>query len=174
MSTKLQDRIQALNERRNALLDELETLDAEDLEARPLPGKWSILEIVDHLVVAEREVFHGLPDASQLVERKRGLKARLVYSVVMMVLKYPIPVKIPSARMGPQGGRSLAELRREWDENQRWLHAYTGGLDRDGVAKAVFVHPVAGPMTVTLAVAMDQVHLDRHIRQIRRRQKLMG
>ncbi|MCP4201072.1 MAG: DinB family protein [bacterium] len=92
----------------------------------------------------------------------------------MLVLKYPIPVKIPSPRMGPQGDRSLAELRREWDENQQWLGAYAAGLVRDGVAKAVFVHPVAGPMTVTQAVAMDQLHLDRHIRQIRRRQYLMG
>jgi hypothetical protein len=35
------------------LLDEVERLEAARLTAKPLPGKWSILEIVEHLVVAD-------------------------------------------------------------------------------------------------------------------------
>jgi DinB family protein len=138
-----------------------------------LAGKWSILEIIEHLALAERAVLQGLPEPSRLHERERRLKHRFSYAIVMCVLKYGIPVQVPSPAMLPQGHLSLAELRRLWDQNQEWLQAYTGRLDRGGFRRAVFEHPIAGPLTVEQAVHMDQVHLDTHIRQIRRLQRLL-
>jgi DinB superfamily len=51
---RLDQRLRAFNEMRGALLDEMEALDPAKLVARPRVGKWSILEIVEHLVLAER------------------------------------------------------------------------------------------------------------------------
>jgi hypothetical protein len=170
---RLNKRLHAFNEKRGALLDEMEALDPAKLVAKPLAGKWSILEIIEHLVLAERAVLQGLPDQSRLGERERRLKHRFRYLIVMFVLRYGIPVQVPSPAMVPRGARSLPELRRLWDENQEWLRAYISGLDRKGFRRAVFEHPVAGPLSVEQAVHMDQVHLDTHIRQIRRLQRLL-
>jgi hypothetical protein len=167
MHAPLHKLIQSLDGRRCALLDELEALSPEDLQARARPDKWSILEIVEHLMIAERVVLGGLPPAPDLVERRHGLKDRCVYPLVMLVLRFPIPVKVPSRRMLPTGTMPLAEIRSQWDETLRWLRSYTAGLDPDGHRRAVFVHPVAGPITLTQALRMDRLHLDRHIRQIR-------
>jgi len=167
-NARLQQRLRALDERRRALLDEVEALSADRLTARPLPGKWSILEIVEHLVLAERDVLQNLPEPSQLVGRKRDLKARISYPMVVFVLKYGIPVEVPSPRMVPTGHASLAGLRREWDESQRWLRSYVDGLDEHGFGSAVFVHPVTGPLTVAQAIRLDQVHVETHARQIGR------
>lgn len=172
MQTKLENRIQALDQQRCQLLDEVEALDVEQLRAKPLPEKWSILEIVEHLVVAEREILQGLPQPSQLVQRRRSLKSRLLFLVVMFILRYKIPVKVPSRRMIPTGTRSLAELRALWDENQQWLRAYVDELDAPGLRSAVFEHPVAGPMNVAHAVHMGRLHLDTHRQQIGRLQRL--
>src|SRR5215212_6434811 len=128
----IQQRLRALDERRQALLDDVEALSADRLTARPLPGKWSILEIVEHLVLAERHVLRNLPEPSQLVERRRGLEARIRYPVVIFVLKYGIPAEVPSPRMVPTGSASLADLRRQWDESQQWLRSYVDGLGPDG------------------------------------------
>jgi hypothetical protein len=168
MSERLQQSLRALDERRRALLDEVEALSAERLTAKPLSGKWSILEIVEHLVLAERDVLQNLPEASQLVERPRRLQARVSYPLVMFVLKHGIPAKVPSPRMVPTGSASLAALRRQWDENHQWLRAYVDGLARDDFGKAVFAHPIAGPLTVEQAIRMDLVHLETHTRAIRR------
>ncbi len=170
---RLDKRLQAFNEKRGALLDEMEALDPAKLVAKPRAGKWSILEIIEHLVLAERAVCQGMPEPSRLSERERRLKHRIRYVIVMFVLNYGIPVQVPSPAMVPQGDRSLGELRRLWDENQEWLRAYVGGLDRNGLRRAVFEHPVAGPLSVEQAVHMDQVHLDTHVRQIRRLQRLL-
>jgi DinB superfamily len=113
-------RLQAFDDRRNALLDEMEALEPGKLLARPIPGKWSILEIVEHLVLAERVVLQGLPEPSQLKVRKPRLKQRFRYLIVMFVLRTGIPVGIASPAMLPEGGRDLAELRRLWDEDKAW------------------------------------------------------
>jgi hypothetical protein len=170
---RLDQRLQVFNVKRGALLDEMGAMDPAKLVAKPLANKWSILEIIEHLVVAEREVLKGLPESFQLAERKRSLKNRFAYLMVMFVLRYGIPVKVPSPAMVPRGNRSLDELRRLWNENQAWLKAYIARLDPKGFRRAVFEHPVAGPLSVEQAVHIDQVHVDNHVRQIRRLQRLL-
>ena len=170
---RLDERLQAFDEKRRALLDEMGALDPATLVARPLAGKWSMLEIIEHLVLAERAVLQGLPELSRLREQERRLKHRFSYAIVMVVLRCSIPVRVPSPAMIPQGDRSLGELRRLWDESQEWLRAYIGQLDRRGFRRAVFEHPVAGPLSVKQALHMGQVHLDTHIRQIRKLQRLL-
>ena len=170
---RLDKRLQAFDEKRRALLDEMGALDPATLVARPLAGKWSMLEIIEHLVLAERAVLQGLPELSRLREQERRLKHRFSYAIVMVVLRCSIPVRVPSPAMIPQGDRSLGELRRLWDESQEWLRAYIDRLDRRGFRRAVFEHPVAGPLSVKQALHMGQVHLDTHIRQIRKLQRLL-
>ena len=170
---RLDKRLQAFDEKRRALLDEMGALDPATLVARPLAGKWSMLEIIEHLVLAERAVLQGLPELSRLREQERRLKHRFSYAIVMVVLRCGIPVRVPSPAMIPQGDRSLGELRRLWDESQEWLRAYIDRLDRRGFRRAVFAHPVAGPLSVEQALHMGQVHLDTHVRQIRRLQRLL-
>jgi len=174
MHDQLQQTLQAIEKTRCALLDELATVDAETLVAKPIPGKWSILEIVEHLVLAEREVLQNLPDPSEMVELRRSLKHHFTYPMVMMVLRCRIPVKAPSAGMIPRGTTSLDALRSRWDESQQWLRCYVGGLDQAGIYRAVFQHPIAGPMDLTQAIRMGQVHVATHTRQIRRLLSLMN
>jgi hypothetical protein len=162
--------IQAFDDQRRALLDELAALPPESLRARALPDKWSILEIVEHLVLAERFVLGGMPPAAELKERRRSLRNRCIYPIVIFVLRFSIPVKVPAKRMLPTGQVSLADVRTAWDENLRWLRAYVAGLAPGGGRRAVFLHPVAGPITLTQALRMDQLHFATHLRQIRRLQ----
>ena len=169
----LERRLQIFNDTRGALLDDMEYLDPGALVAKPLAGKWSMLQIIEHLVLAERVVFRDLPDPSRLEGKERGLRHRVRYCLVMFILRSGIRVRVPSPAMVPRGDRSVAELRRLWDENQGWLRSCIDGLGPDGVRRAIFEHPVAGPLSVAQAVQMGQVHLDGHVRQIRALQRLL-
>jgi len=168
MHRTFEDQLVIWADDRRRLLDEVERLEPERLTAKPLPGKWSILEIVEHLVVGDREVLQGLPHPSALVEQRRGLRDRVGYRMVMFVLACHIPAKVPSPRYLPQGQSSLPDLRRDWDEMQQWLRSYVERLDRGDPAKAVFGHPIAGPMTMQQVLDMGKLHLATHTRQIRR------
>ena len=170
----LENRLQTFDDTRRRLLDEMAALDPALLVAKPIPGKWSMIEIVEHLVLAERAVFKGLPDPSRLVENRRDLGHRGRYLLVMFILTSSIRVRVPSPAMVPRGDRGLAELRRLWDENQHWLRSCIAHLGPGAGRKAVFEHPIAGPLTVSQAVRMGQVHVDGHVRQVRRLRPLLA
>ncbi len=163
----LRDRLVDWNERRLEFLDELAALDPRCLEAHPIVGKWSILEIVEHLVLGERVVYLNLTEPSRLVERPRGLVTRGRYLLVLGLLKSRLRVRIPAREMAPRGGRTLSELRGLWDENQAWLLSVVELLGPAGVRRAVLAHPAVGPLTVEQAFEMGCIHFERHVRQIR-------
>ncbi|MEP7011367.1 MAG: DinB family protein [Acidobacteriota bacterium] len=167
MTTRIDRQIRSLDTRRNALLDELAPLDPAVLGRSPAPGKWSILEIVEHLVLSEREVCR-FPETAERRDRPRRLKHRFAYFVVFLVLRFRIRVKAPSPKMLPQGEWSLADSRREWDENLNQLRAYASGLDRKALDRAVFKHPAAGPITLSQALTLGLLHVEDHARQIGR------
>ncbi len=165
---RLAQKIQSFADRSDALLDELEAMEPGKLHARPLPGKWTILEIVEHIVLAERVVLQGLPEPSQLQAVKPGLKDRVRYLLVLFVLRANIPVGVGS----PAGNRDLAELRGLWNEDKAWVLAYVTRFGSRGLKRAILHHPVTGPINVKQAITLSRAHLDRHIRQIRRLQRL--
>lgn len=165
-------RFRRIERKRNILLEEVESLDPGALHAHPRPGKWSIHEIVEHLVVAEEDVVIDYRNLHGLEARPRTLKNRLTYLIVMLVLRFDIPVQAPSEAMLPRGDLSLRALRVRWELNHVRMRAYLDGLDRAKSRRAIFRHPVSGPLTVPQALAMLEAHLDRHIRQIRTLQRM--
>lgn len=164
----IERQLRTLDARRNALFDELASGSPEELGLRPSPGKWSILEIVEHLVVAEGVVFLDFPPLASLMARPRRWKHRFAYLVVYFVLRFGVRVQTPSPKMNPEGGQSLDESRRRWDENLEHLRSYAAGLDRKALRQALFRHPAVGPITLSQALTLDLLHLRVHARQIRR------
>lgn len=167
MHEELMAQIDRLDIDRGALLDELALLSDDTLSTKPIDDRWSILEIVEHMVLAERQVLGGLSDSVESSEKSRSLRSRLIYPAVMFVLWRRIPVKVPSRRMLPKGESSLQELRREWDRNLEWLRAHVEAMRLGDHRRAYFSHPVVGPIDTAQAVKMARLHFDTHRSQIR-------
>lgn len=159
-------RLQLIETKRIRLQQRLSTLEPHVMTTRPRPDKWSIVEIVEHLVLSERVVF-GPPDAlEQRTPRARSLRNRALYWVVMCILRFDIPVKVPSAALLPEGTRSVGYLWEQWEASHAALRRWVEASDTRVRQHALFSHPVAGPMTMADTLRMLDVHLDRHIRQI--------
>jgi hypothetical protein len=174
MPTPLHILIKSLDDRRRILLQLLDGLAPEELQARLRPGAWSVLEILEHVVAAERVILQGLPDPAELVERPRSLPHRIKLPLVLLVLRLAIPVKVPSKRMLPGAHSTLAELKDEWDQHLRWLWAFEAGQTVEAHRRGYFLHPVAGPITLLQALRMDLLHVGIHSRQIARTLKFPG
>jgi len=168
MTSTLDELIHSLDEHRQALLGDLEGLSPEVLQARPRPEAWSILEIFEHLVVAESVILHGLPPYPELEAKPRTLAHRIKFLLVSLVLRWRIPVKVPTRRMLPTGQRSLGELRVTWDGHLAWLRGLVSAHGEAARTWACFTHPVAGPITLAQALRLDLLHLQIHHRQITR------
>ena len=173
MIAELRNEFEMYDRTRRALLDDLAILNDEQIRRKPGPKEWSILQIVQHMVLAEQGVMQYLPEPEELIDRKRGLRARIFYVVVLLILRWNIRVPVPSKRMVPDGNTSLSELRQQWDENMRWFRAYLDSSGPDDLKRAVFSHPVAGPLTGPQAGKLAQYHFDAHLRQIKKAKSIV-
>ncbi len=162
------DRLARIEHKRLALLTDVAALDEAALTAHPRPDKWSVREIIEHLVLAEEDVVGDFSRLDALEAQPRGIGNHVRFVIVLLVLRFKIPVKAPSRAMLPTGERALSELIARWDTHQRQMQAFVAGLDRAGARRAIFRHPIAGPISVSQALLMLDAHLDSHIRQIRR------
>lgn len=162
----LLQRLARVDRVRTELLDELAGLDPALLSAHPVPDKWSVLEIIEHLVLAENALLRRL-EGPDRPDARRTIRDRVAYQIVMLILRFDIPVKVPSKAMVPDGTRDFAGLRAEWDENHRALRERVAALE--DLDRPIAVHPIAGPMAAAQSVAMLDVHVRRHIRQVRAR-----
>ena len=171
--SELRDKFEMYDRTRLALLDNLAGLNDDQLRRKPGPGDWSILQIVQHMVLAERDVMQYLPEPKELIDRKRGLRARIFYVVVLLILRWNIRVPVPAKGMVPDGNTSLSELRQQWDENLRWFRGYLDSLGLEDLKSAVFSHPIAGPLTGPQAGKLAQYHFDAHLRQIKKVKSLL-
>jgi uncharacterized damage-inducible protein DinB len=171
--SELRDQLEIYDQHRNALLDDLEKLNDEQLRRKPGPDNWSLTEIVQHLVLSEREVLQDLPELKDLTALKRGFRARLSYAMVLAVLRWTIPAPVPSDGMVPDGNPSLSEMHLQWDENLSWLREYLDTLRQEDSQRAVFRHPIAGPMTVGQTIHLAMLHFDVHLRQIKKVKSLI-
>ncbi|MDH3556777.1 MAG: DinB family protein [Deltaproteobacteria bacterium] len=171
--SELRDKFEMYDRTRRAFLDDLAGLNDGQLRVKPSPSEWSILQIVQHMVLAERDVMQYLPEPKELIVRKRGLRARIFYVVVLFILRWGIRVPVPSEGMVPDGSTSLSELRQQWDENLRWFRGYLDSLRLEDLQHAVFSHPVAGPLTGPQAGTLAQYHFDAHLRQINKAKALV-
>ena len=162
-----------LNRRRTGLLERLAAVSEDELNRKPGPKRWSQLQVLQHLVLSERAVLQGLPAPTRLVPQKRNPLNRINYAIVMTILKWDIPVPPPSSKMVPDGRIPFERLRDMWDRNFQWLADTIAALGADAACLAVFRHPVAGPLTPVQALRMDRLHLESHVRQINRIQRLL-
>lgn len=162
----IQARLHSIETKRIRLQQVVSGIEPEVVAARPRPDKWSIQEIVEHLVLSESGVFGHVNELEQRKPRERSLKDRTLYWVVMFILRFDIPVKVPSPAMIPEGKRGVGHQWAQWEANHRVLRSWADASDARVLRQALFAHPVAGPMTTTETLRMLEVHLDRHIRQI--------
>jgi hypothetical protein len=165
---RLKEALDCLNRERLGLLNRLASITPDELYRKPGPHRWSLVQVLQHLVLAERDVLQHLPDLTDLVPRKQYPYHFISYAVVLLVLKWGIPVPVPSSAMVPDGNTTLTRIRAQWDRNFDWLTAYVNGLSIETAHQAVFIHPVCGPLTINQALYMDRLHLSVHIHQINR------
>jgi outer membrane protein assembly factor BamB len=124
------DRLAGIERKRLALLAAVASLGDAALTTRPEVGKWSIREIIEHLVLAEDDVIGDFSTLDTRNARARRIGNHAHYLIVMFILRFRIPVKAPSRAMVPTGERPLEELRATWDEHHRRLRTFVAAWTR--------------------------------------------
>lgn len=162
-------RFDNLEQQRTALLNGLASAPAADLERKPAPDRWSVLEILDHLVRADEGSVRQL-------ERRDGppatimsrLSARAKYGIMLLILGR-VRVKVPIKSLMPSGEPlALAELSRRWGESRCRFAGYLDSVPPEQMRTPLFRHPIAGWLTLKQGLDFHQKHVGVHVAQIDR------
>ncbi|MBX0331682.1 DinB family protein [Pontibacter sp. HSC-14F20] len=169
MNPLLESRYLKLEESRNRLVGELEGLDEELLNRATPTGKWSINQIVAHLIQVEQLTNSYIQRKLQEDKLESASLAHTFRSLLLRVaLHSGMKFKAPDAVAKVPAYASLNSLRIQWDAARYQLEDTLTELPQQQLDKCVFRHPYAGMLTIGQTLDFLQDHFSHHARQISR------
>jgi len=172
MNTKTTQRLQKLNASLDSLFQDLSTYSDEQLNTQPGPGKWSALQTMHHLLIAEGYaqgyVRKKLSFNPKLNNAGLGDKWRTL--LLWLYLSAPFKFKAPPAvaEENLPTDSSLATTKTQWKEQRQELAAQLKSYSPEIFNKSLYKHPFSGRMTLDGMLIFYQIHFERHRKQIER------
>lgn len=167
MIPAIQTRFDAIENRRQALLAHLGTLDASALSYRPRSSAWSLLQVAQHLVLLEKLVLKVV-----IRDPRPGVRRRWWHGIgtwmVAFVFRHGFRVPAPTRMVIPLDNTPLEQSAAQWAELHAQLAAFLETVTPERAKALGFRHPVSGPHDVYGALDFIAVHHDHHLRQVAR------
>jgi hypothetical protein len=165
LASEKQEILTRLEEGQKALALALDGVDAEEAAWKPVTREWSILECVEHLVVAEEFLFSRLeaarPASGVVLDRAR--------EAAILSRGLDRSTRMESPEVGRPHGRfcSLQEAVANFSEVRTRTVDWVNGLERDP-RSWLTDHPIIrGPVNCYEILLIISVHPRRHSEQIK-------
>ena len=160
----------------------LQQLDSTQTQLRPAspPGKWSIQQIVEHLLLTY-SVTEAALDARLTKDRptraKPTLPQRLAQLTVLRLGYFPPDREAPSlvvpfAATAPLSGQQLIQA--ATDHLMRLDQRCTAAAERFGLTEPCATHTALGPLNIGQWRKFQLIHGEHHLRQIAAIRKAHG
>ena len=166
MLAYIQETYDRLTAKRAKLLRRLDSLESEVLSRKAGPDKWSIVEVVEHLVIAEEDLIAQLTTDGHAPPLEIESRSAKNYQTVIKVMERDIEVDVPHESLEPHGRMALDDLLHKWDDIRKTLHGLLAGIQEKDLDDMVYRHAFAGPLNISETLHFFEVHYDNHMRQI--------
>ena len=168
MLPNIQEKYESLRKKREDLLQQLGSLPSEELSFKAGPDKWSIVEVVEHLVIAEKDFLKQLSTNALASNLDHESRTPEKYQTVIKVMERDIPVDVPDKSAEPHGRLTLEELLTQWDDIRRKLQGLLAEINTENKDNLIYRHPYGGPLDISETLHFTDVHFDNHVRHIDR------
>jgi len=155
---------------RKALWEEVRGLSEAQLAFRPVPRRWSIGEILDHLCLAERAMTRSI---SRLLQHAAGLgqigepgSMEMPAAQIDLDL-YNQPAGAPESVL-PSPERPLERLLAGLEESRERLQEVTKRVEGRVVGRVTLPHFQLGELNFYQWLAVQAAHETKHLGQVRR------
>jgi hypothetical protein len=152
--------------------------DAEQATFNPTAAAWSIVDVVEHITLAEQVGINGMWKALEGVRVGRpvwkgdpvhhGLPIEAVIAATWREKEDVPPIAAP--RWGGPVGYWMAALR----GCQPVLESLGRELESVDLERVIYPHPISGPLDARQRLEFLRFHLDRHAVQIQRIREARG
>lgn len=174
MNKKLQLLFLSLESERDALMTSLKNLSADKRQHAP-EGKWSIQQILAHLIAAEKlSIMYLQKKMLGITEAENtGLWEEAKMILLRISQRLPFKFKAPKTVVdNTPSYASFEELMADWDKTRAELKTLLEKFDDTQIKKQIYKHVRAGRLNIQHALMFFQEHIVHHTPQINRLLKL--
>ena len=170
MNQALSNSFDLLETQRKALLNLIENLSPEQLHAHP-DGKWSIAQIISHLIASETlsvrylnkkiQGIHEAPNTGMVEELKMIV---LVISQRLPFIKFKAPGVLANNTPVYQSAEELKEV---WNKTRLELKEVLARFEADQLKRKIYKHPIAGMLNIQQTTRFFREHIIHHTPQVK-------
>lgn len=172
MHPTFQTKLRRLETSLDLLFRELKNHPAERLNFQPTPGAWSALQVMQHLLAAEKLSVFSIRRRMEKGTKFRQASLRSWSREVLLALSLRVPLKFKA----PAGvaeeyfspGATFSSVSAEWSAARNDLGNFLANLPADLARKQIYRHPRGGWMSAAGMLDFFIVHFERHQKQIER------
>jgi uncharacterized damage-inducible protein DinB len=161
----------SLEAQRSKLLSLITNLSHEQIHAHP-EGKWSIAQVLSHLIASEHLSvkylnkkmlgIHEAPNTGLIEELKMIV---LIVSQRTPFIKFKAPKVLADNTHVYQ---TVEQLKEAWDKNRVELKEVIAYFQDDQLKKKIYKHPIAGMLNIKQALQFFGEHIHHHTPQVKK------
>ena len=157
---------------RTNFISALRGLSSNQINFKPLPGSWTIAEVAEHIVWAEKvgvnkiwKALNGVKNGDPIWEGPNENEGLTIEEIIQKTWKAKESVpEIAKPKWGGPIEFWIASLE-SCSSVLPKLEAELEGMD---LGTIIFPHPISGPMNVIQRISFLRFHMNRHQKQIER------
>ena len=170
MAIKIERRLERLEGDWRRLLESVSGVDETRLNEPPAEAKWSIAQILSHLLQSEDLALRYLNKKSQAgagMEKVR-LASWWRLTALVVALRSPLRVRAPAVVATVPEHRGLDDLLEQRKGLLEGWRAFIAGYPDELRDRACYRHPYAGRLSLDQCLITLQEHLRHHTKQVAR------
>lgn len=171
MNHKVENQFQHIDAKSAKLLADLKRYTDGQLNQKPSPAAWSVMEVLQHLLLVEKV-------SQQYVQKKLSFNPTLKDANLLTSLRMRaaylynfLPIKLKAPKYVDERNFSsninLSDISAQWQTQRQQLQAYLATLPEEIFKKEVYKNPVVGRLSLFGMLQFFEGHFDRHHRQIK-------
>ncbi|MFK7932095.1 MAG: DinB family protein [Saprospiraceae bacterium] len=171
MNRTIEKRLDRMDTNLRLLFKDLETYTEDKLNEQPEADKWSVFQVLHHMIKVERGsmgyVNKKLSYNPEL--KKAGFATSFRSMAAGAFTAIPIKIKAPAVvAANLPTDSSFWEVVKLYKETRGELRTFFANIPDDVLNKEVYKHPIAGRMTLFGMLSFLDAHFNRHRKQIKR------
>lgn len=165
-------RLEELKQRYEQLMTEASP---EQQQFKPEAGSWNMLQVVQHLMIAEKLSMDYLIAKNYANARKGGGVGAFFRSMALrFMLQSPLRFKAPRILQAPAENPEPEALLQQWQEVREAMHDYLHHFPEEKISMMIYHHPRAGWLTIQQALKFFEDHMLHHQKQLQRIRQASG
>jgi len=160
-----------LEQQRKYLMSSVEHLSPEQFNRVPAPGKWSVNQILMHIIFAEQVSISYMNKKKQGIRELKNAGIAETLRLWLLIFSQRIPVKYKAPKVVAENtlkASSIEEVASRWEAVRAELVSLLESIEDRDIRKVLYKHPLAGRLNARQAMVFFREHIIHHIPQIKR------